>query len=143
MFEPKYNVLHVLIYEFLTCRVQSSSFCEYKIACCLVYFILKITPLAPAPHTGSCSVLMWHLTLSVFELEKIYLHQNRVEFHQKLIGAIVRHQCAHSGTNWPILVDKNDKNLYEVKCQVRTLCNWESTLVYPMYHKKGPKKHYP
>ena len=57
-----------------------------------------------------------------FGLEKLYLLQNGVEFHQKLIGAIVRHKCAHSGTNWPILVDKIDKNLYEVKCQVRILC---------------------
>ena len=51
-----------------------------------------------------------------FKLEKLFLHQNGVEFNQKLIGAIVWHQCAHSGTNWPILVDKIDKNLYKVKC---------------------------
>ena len=34
----------------------------------------------------------------------------------------VQHQCAHSGTHWHILVEKIDKNLYMVKCQVRTLC---------------------
>ena len=42
-------------------------------------------------HTGPWSVLRGHLTLSVLELEKCSLHKNEVEFHQKLIGTIVRH----------------------------------------------------
>ena len=46
------------------------------------YFWFLANP-TPSPHTGSWSVLKWHLTLSVFELEKLYLHQNGLEFHQK------------------------------------------------------------
>ena len=37
-------------------------------------------------YTGSWSVLRWHLTLSVLDIENCSLHKNGVEFHQKLNG---------------------------------------------------------
>ena len=44
-----------------------------------------------------------------FRARKIFFKKDGVEFHQKLIGTIVR----------PILEDEIDKKLYKVKCHVK------------------------
>ena len=77
------------------------------------------------------------LTLSVFELEKCFYFLNRSEFHQKLIGNIIRGLVRNQRSYSEI---GNQERPLRAKCHIRAQCppppsQKLSLLLWPLYSK--------